>query len=89
MEKLVAMYNTGDGVARDYRQAIVWRRRLADALRVRWEAVPTEDAFKALADALWELGDQYSDLADLAAASVPAGRGAGHRLRPAVSGQRL
>ena len=68
MEKLVAMYNTGDGVARDYRQAIVWRRRLADALRVRWEAAPTEDTFKALANALWELGDQYSDLADLAAA---------------------
>ena len=55
-------------MARDYRQAIVWRRRLAHALRVRWEAAPTEDAFKALADALWELGDQYSDLADLAAA---------------------
>ena len=67
MEKLVTMYHTGEGVNRDYRQAAQWQRRLADALRVQWEKAPTEDAFQALADALWDLGDQYTDLADLSA----------------------
>ena len=65
MEKLAAMYRTGEGVDQDYRQAAQWQRRLADTLRIRWEKTPAENSFQALADALWDLGDQYTDLADL------------------------
>lgn len=68
MEKLVSMYCTGEGVARNYRQAVLWQRRLTDALRVQWETESTEDTFRAFADALWDLGDQYADLAELSAA---------------------
>ena len=68
MEKLVAMYRTGDGMARDYTAAARWQRILADERRAEWEGRPDEGHFLAYADALWELGDQYKDLGELAAA---------------------
>ena len=68
MGKLASMYHAGEGVPRDYRQAAQWQRRLAGALRTRWDESHSEDAFRDLADALWDLGDQYADLSDLAAA---------------------
>ena len=68
MEKLVAMYRTGDGVKRDYTAAARWQRILADARRDEWEARQDEAAYTRYADALWELGDQYRELAALAAA---------------------
>ena len=68
MEKLVAMYRTGDGMARDYTAAARWQRILADERRAEWESRPDEGHFLAYADALWELGDQYKDLGELAAA---------------------
>ena len=68
MEKLVAMYRTGDGMARDYTAAARWQRILADERRTEWESRPDEGHFLAYADALWELGDQYKDLGELAAA---------------------
>ena len=68
MGKLASMYHAGAGVPRDYRQAAQWQRRLVGALRTRWDESHSEDAFRDLADALWDLGDQYADLSDLAAA---------------------
>ena len=68
MEKLVAMYRTGDGMARDYTAAARWQRILADERRAEWESRPDEGHFLAYADALWELGDQYNQLSARAAA---------------------
>ena len=66
MEKLVIMYRTGDGVQRDYRRAAEWQRNLADARRNEWENKQDEAAYIRYANALWNLGDQYQELFDLA-----------------------
>lgn len=69
VSKLVSMYRDGKGVERDYQASIAWQRRLVDLLRARYGEGPSEQAYQALADALWELGHalegvaQYGDAA--------------------------
>ncbi len=57
MQKLVDMYNSGEGVKRDYRKAIEWQRRLADVRKKLFDADPTWENALVWLNALWHLGD--------------------------------
>ena len=57
LQKLVDMYNSGEGVKRDYHKAIAWQRRLADVRKKLFEADPTEENAQDWLNALWVLGD--------------------------------
>ena len=65
MEKLVTMYRSGEGVARNMQQAIDWQKRLVESREQAWEAHRTEEAYRLLTDALWQLGDFYREQEDL------------------------
>lgn len=65
MEKLVTMYRSGEGVARNMQQAIDWQKRLVESREQAWEAHQTEKAYRLLTDALWQLGDFYREQEDL------------------------
>lgn len=65
MVKLVNMYRTGEGVARDYNTAIQWQQRLVNDCRQRWENKASEDNFEKYTHALWNLGNYYEELQDL------------------------
>ena len=65
MEKLVVMYRAGDGVKRDHKTAVQWQEKLVDARRAEWEDLQDEAAYSQYLIALWSLGDQYRELADL------------------------
>ena len=68
IEKMAVVYRTGEGVERNYRAASQWQERAVSHLEDQWEEQQTEAAFSQYAAALWDLGDKYSDLSDLAAA---------------------
>ncbi len=57
MQKLVDMYNSGEGVKRDYRKAIEWQRKLADVRKRMFEADPTEDNAIDWFNTLFYLGE--------------------------------
>ncbi len=57
MQKLVDMYNSGEGVKRDYHKAIGWQRRLADVREKLFEADPAEENALYWLNALCDLGD--------------------------------
>lgn len=59
IEKLVSMYETGDGVKRDYQKAIEWQVRLVDLLREENEISPSEKVADNLIRALIKLGTEY------------------------------
>ena len=65
MEKLADMYRTGDGVKRDHKAAVQWQEKLVDARRAEWEDLQDEAAYTRYSNALWDLGDQYQDLAEM------------------------
>lgn len=69
-EKLVSMYENGEGVGRDYYQAVAWREKLVEQREKEYEANPNEDTALELLIALWNLGDAYRALGQL----VPAQR---------------
>lgn len=50
MEKLVTMYCTGEGVARDMQQAIVWQKRLVERREKTWVDAERGDSFESLLD---------------------------------------
>ena len=54
MEKLVTMYRRGEGIARDYDEAIRWQRRLIEYLENRYNNDPSDDNAK---DYLKQLSD--------------------------------
>ena len=59
MEKLVGMYRTGEGVARNFDTAIAWQERLvARGHSIYKETGDKEDASRYLR-ALWDLGDYW------------------------------
>lgn len=67
--KLVAMYNTGEGVERDYYKAVEWQEELVAVLESFYDYPLDDEAEEikqvvpiALWDALWYLGNYYSDL---------------------------
>ena len=66
MEKLVTMYETGEGVVRDYRTAINWYERLVEKERVscRQADMKSQTSFNILASRLFVLGDAYKSLKD-------------------------
>ncbi len=64
MVKLVSMYRTGEGVARDYRTALRWQQKLVVCLRGRHRLYDTIVTAGNLTRALGQLGDQYLALDD-------------------------
>ncbi len=70
MEKLVSMYRTGEGVARDYQAAIGWQERLVAHRRARWEAGKSRDNAGKLFSTQWKLGDYWYELRRLEAAKA-------------------
>lgn len=68
MEKLVNMYETGEGVKRDYMIAVSWREKLVAQARSEYEQCKTEACAARYFVCLWYLGDAWSDLADLKSA---------------------
>lgn len=65
MEKLVDMYETGDGVPRDYRAAIQWREKLVEKARLQYEQTGNCNTYR---DYLRKLGDAKKDMMDYAGA---------------------
>ena len=62
MEKLVSMYRAGEGVARDYRKAVEWQRKLAAYRKAEYEKAHGEyDAYQYISD-IWILGDYIYEL---------------------------
>ncbi len=67
-ERLVAMYNTGEGVERDYHKAIEWQERYVESLRKRAKQAPILDNRGSLFQELQYLGDLSYEVADYARA---------------------
>ncbi len=65
IEKLVAMYNNGEGVERDYHKAVAWQEKLVEQRRKNYETAPDEDNALLLLLDLWNLGDAYKALGQL------------------------
>ena len=65
IEKLVAMYENGEGVERDYHKAVAWRKKLVEQRKKEYEANPNETAALHLLNALWDLGDAYQAVGQL------------------------
>ncbi len=59
MEKLVDMYNTGDGVERNYHTAIEWQEKLAAYWENRYEQEKSEENGRRLSLEFSHLGDAY------------------------------
>lgn len=57
IEKLVSMYQNGEGVPRDYQAAIGWQQKLIGKCMARWQNSPSESHFAMLCAALRDLGD--------------------------------
>ena len=68
MEKLVAMYENGEGVQRDYMEAIRWRQRRTEQARVQYEETGSATDADTYFSQLWDLGDAWRAVADLTAA---------------------
>ena len=64
VEKMAAVYRTGEGVARDYRAAVQWQERLVDIRRAEWERAPSANSFLRYANPLWALAEDYTALED-------------------------
>lgn len=65
MEKLISMYENGEGVKRDYHEAIRWRERLTEQARLDYEATGTVGAGYRYLSRLWDLGDAWYALRKL------------------------
>ncbi|MBQ3265963.1 MAG: tetratricopeptide repeat protein [Ruminococcus sp.] len=70
IEKLVSMYQNGEGVQRDYRKAIEWQEYLVKVLSEDYEKDPTADKGYAVLYALWHLGDFSYDVRALEKAQL-------------------
>ena len=62
IDKLVTMYNTGEGVERDYHKAVEWQLKAVDVRERQYRDFPDADHAYVLMLALLDLGDAYSDL---------------------------
>lgn len=65
MEKLVYMYRGGDGVERNYQEAIRWQEKLVRYRETQFEQSQAEDDGAEWILALWYLGDYWDELAAL------------------------
>ena len=68
MEKLVAMYRSGEGVARDYGAAVAWQQKLADLRQAQYEATGAELDGLVLMLALGDLAEYRKEQHNLVAA---------------------
>ena len=60
IEKMVSVCKLGDGVERNYRDAIEWQKRLVQAYRAVGDESPCDDNLKKLLYAMYHLGfDEY------------------------------
>ena len=63
LEKLVSMYQTGEGVERDYRAAVRWQQKLVAARRAEAGDAPDDAALEACVRATEDLGRYQLDVA--------------------------
>ncbi len=68
MEKLAAMYENGEGVARDYRESIRWQEKLVALWEWAYAEKPCEDTYTGCISALWDLDIKLRDVSDLSRA---------------------
>lgn len=68
MEKLVAMYQNGEGVARDYRKAISWQEKLVARYQMLFKKQNSEESYRKLRSAIWNLGDYRRAIGNLTGA---------------------
>ena len=68
IEKLVSMYNSGEGVSRDYHKAVEWQKSLVEERKKKYESNPGETTALILLSDLWDLGDAYQALGQLSSA---------------------
>ena len=68
IEKLVSMYNSGEGVSRDYHKAVEWQKSLVEERKKKYESNPGETTVLILLSDLWDLGDAYQALGQLSSA---------------------
>ena len=75
-EKLVDMYSTGDGVARDISQAIAWQKKLCAQCRAEYEKGYSPDEHRGFGTrafhALKRLSDMYREAGDIPGAEAAA-----------------
>ncbi len=65
VRKMVDMYRTGDGVERNYREAIYWQEILAEILAEKYEQQKKEKYRRKYLNALWHLGDYLFQIRDM------------------------
>ena len=65
IEKLVSIYRTGEGVARDYHTAIHWQERLVEVRYAAYEAAPSAKRGRQWFNELLCLGDFWYELRQL------------------------
>ena len=68
IEKPVSMYNSGEGVSRDYHKAVEWQKSLVEERKKKYESNPGETTALILLSDLWDLGDAYQALGQLSSA---------------------
>ena len=68
IEKLVSMYNNGEGVKRDYYKAIEWQEKLVEQRKKNYHDHPIEKNAIALISDIWDLGDAFQALGQLISA---------------------
>ncbi len=62
IEKLVFMYQNGEGVKRNYSTAIEWHTKLAEVYKKAYEEDPSDDNTIKLVDTYCNLGNRYREL---------------------------
>ena len=62
IEKLISMYETGEGLQRDYYKAVEWRERLIKVRKKEYDEAPNEDKALDLLDAIRDCGEAYHAL---------------------------
>ena len=65
MEKLVSMYENGEGVQRNYHEAIIWRQRLTEQARIRYEKSDSDEDYRLYCDCLFALSDALDGIEDM------------------------
>ena len=60
-EKLVSMYQNGEGVERNYNTAFEWQKKYVNSLEADYEECKTELSLLKLINNIWSLGDYQYD----------------------------
>lgn len=68
MGKLVTMYESGEGVERNYRKAAAWQQEVTHVVRRRYENNPSIDNAEAYMRNLWELCKKWDTLKEFSLA---------------------